>query len=67
MDSYKMKSGAIGQEGPLGKNKRTNLFPWRFTPMKVIALYKAILIPKVNPACPVIAEQKGTSPKKLLP
>lgn len=62
-----MKRGAIGQEGPLGKNKRTNFIPWRFTPMKVIAVYKAILIPRVNPACPVIAAQKGTNPKELLP
>lgn len=62
-----MNKGAIGQEGPLGKNKRTNLEPWRFTPMNVIALYKAIEAPRVNPALPVILEQKGTSPKVLLP
>jgi hypothetical protein len=66
MDSNKMKRGAMGQEGPLGKNRRTNLLPWRFTPMKVIALYRAILIPRVKPACPVIAAQKGTNPKELL-
>jgi hypothetical protein len=45
-----MNRGAIGQEGPLGKNKRTNLLPWRLTPIRVIALYRAIEAPRVNPA-----------------